>query len=582
MLDELAPVLGLDAERVQMAKRYLQERNPAASLAGEVVGSIAPTGMISRGVGAALQGTRLAGAAPLIGDVIAGAAAGAGEANEDRFSGALLGGTVAGAGGAAARRVFGGGPPAGGAPMGGPMGGPSGGMGGPMGGMGGAGQRVSAGAAATPTDVIRVSVGEGLPVPVRLMNFMKTRDHADMQRAIELAKNNELGGPIRAGFDRIRGEMASNFDAFLDKTGAQIWKGREDRGIRVTGALEKMAAQDKARVRTLYNQAAKSADAQTKVPLNQLVPIQIGEDEIETTLLRYLTSQPTGVPSSGTVDAARQFAVNLGVLSKNEAGDLIAANPTVKNMEELRREISGIGNPADPNSIRQEGILKRLIDAHTEPYATGAYAVARNARKEVSDKYESVSTIAQLLGTKKRTPERVIAAEKVMDRLLSGTTSAANLRSLKGLLTGADGDPQAWKEVQGALVEKIRTAAYPNGAVQDAAGQRTVSPGALRGIVNEMDESGKLDIVFEPEVARGMRDLAETAEYAFTSPIGTNNFSGSSSAWINALDMMINTGVFGIPLKGGVVNNVLVPLKNAAKNRETKKEVRRLVGDNAQ
>jgi len=30
MLDELAPVLGLDAERVQMAKRYLQERNPVA------------------------------------------------------------------------------------------------------------------------------------------------------------------------------------------------------------------------------------------------------------------------------------------------------------------------------------------------------------------------------------------------------------------------------------------------------------------------------------------------------------------------------------------------------------------------
>jgi rubrerythrin len=431
-------------------------------------------------------------------------------------------------------------------------------------------------------DVIRVSVGEGLPVPVRLMNFQKTRDFADGQRARELAKNNELGGPIRENLARQQQEMASNFDAFLDKTGAQIWQGREDRGIRVTNALEKMAAQDKARVRTLYNQAAKSADAQTKVPLNQLVPIQIGEDEIETTLLRYFTSQPTGVPSSGTVDAARQFAVNLGVLSKNEAGDLIAANPTVKNMEELRREISGIGNPADPNSIRQETILKRLIDAHTEPYATGAYALARAARKEVSDKYESVSTIAQLLGTKKRTPERVIAAEKVMDRLLSGITSAANLRSLKGLLTGADGDPQAWQEVQGALVEKIRTAAYPKGTTADEAGQKSISPAALRGVVQEMDESGKLDIVFEPEVARGMRDLADTAEYAFTAPPGSVNFSNTSSAWVNAFDMIINTGIAGVPLKGGLVNNVLIPLKNAAKNREAKKEVRRLVGDNAQ
>lgn len=576
MLDELAPVLGLDADRVQMAKRYLQERNPGMSLAGEIGGSILPTGMVSRSIGGALAGTRAAGMAPLIGDVTAGALAGAGEANENRFGGALLGGTLGGAGGAAGRRMFGGGatPPDAGMPPSGPVGG--------MGGMGGAGQRVSAGAAATPTDVIRVFVGEGLPVPVRLMNFQKTRDFADVQRARELAKNNELGGPIRETLARQQQEMASNFDAFLDKTGAQIWKGREDRGIRVTNALEKMAAQDKARVRTLYNQAAKSADAQTKVPLNQLVPIQIGEDGIETTLLRYFTSQPIGVPSSGTVDAARQFAVNLGVLSKNEAGDLIAANPTVKNMEELRREISGIGNPADPNSIRQETILKRLIDAHTEPYAIGAYALARAARKEVSDKYESVSTIVQLLGTKKRTPERVIAAEKVMDRLLSGTTSAANLRSLKGLLTGADGDPQAWQEVQGALVEKIRTAAYPKGATADEAGQKSISPAALRGIVQEMDESGKLDIVFEPEVARGMRDLADIAEYVFTAPPGSVNFSNTSSAWVNAFDMLVNTGISGIPLKGGFVNNVLIPLKNAAKNREAKKEVRRLVGDNAQ
>lgn len=110
-LDELAPILGLDPARVQAAKDYLRERAPTASLAGEVTGGILGSIPAVRGAGAALAGTRLAGAAPLLGEIGYGAAYGAGEAPEgQRLTGALIGGGAAGIGGALANRFLPGGP----------------------------------------------------------------------------------------------------------------------------------------------------------------------------------------------------------------------------------------------------------------------------------------------------------------------------------------------------------------------------------------------------------------------------------------------------------------------------------------
>lgn len=110
-LDELAPILGLDPARVQAAKDYLRERAPTASLAGEVTGGILGSIPAVRGSTALLGGTRLAGAAPLLGEVGYGAAYGAGEAPEgQRALGALIGGGAAGIGGALANRFLPGGP----------------------------------------------------------------------------------------------------------------------------------------------------------------------------------------------------------------------------------------------------------------------------------------------------------------------------------------------------------------------------------------------------------------------------------------------------------------------------------------
>jgi hypothetical protein len=111
-LDDLAPMLGFDPQRVQAAKDFLRQQAPVSTLAGEVAGGLLPAAGFGRAAQTLTAGSPLASLAPALGDVAFGASFGAGEAPEgERGMGALLGGATAGLAGAAGRRLFGGGQP---------------------------------------------------------------------------------------------------------------------------------------------------------------------------------------------------------------------------------------------------------------------------------------------------------------------------------------------------------------------------------------------------------------------------------------------------------------------------------------
>jgi hypothetical protein len=101
-MDELAPMMGLDAETVQAAKEMLRERYPVSSFAGEVAGQVGQLAAGGVGIRALGGGVRALGAA----EVAQGALYGAGESNENRLMGAALGGGAALAGQQIAQRFL--------------------------------------------------------------------------------------------------------------------------------------------------------------------------------------------------------------------------------------------------------------------------------------------------------------------------------------------------------------------------------------------------------------------------------------------------------------------------------------------
>ena len=438
-----------------------------------------------------------------------------------------------------------------------------------------------AGSAGTPLDLIRATQAADLGID--LMPFQRTRKFQDMQRAHELAKNGEVGLPIRRRFSEQQAAIAQKFDDYIESTGSEVREDITAQGAKITDAMTNMLDRDKARVRVLYTRAGKSDEAGTVVPIDRNIDVAIDGEDANTNVIDWLNFQTTGLQTSGVTDSAKQLAVKLGLATKDKTtGDLIPQQATIANLEKWRREINQISDANDPSLQRQKSILKTLIDAHTEPYAKGAFAEARAARREVGRKYEDVTTIAQLLKTKRNTPERVVASEKVVERILQGGTSVANVKALRDLVIGPGGDPQAWKEVQGATLEFLRDKAYQRGSHLDEFGNRTMNVGAFRNAVRELDKSGKLNVLLGYEKANAVRTMSDAAETIFTAPPGSVNFSNTSSGWWNIADMILNTGLFQMPLPAGFLSNAVKPLKSYVKDRPLRQEVSRLVGGSEQ
>lgn len=95
----------------QETKEFLRQEAPVSSVLGEITGGGLAAIPAIRGAQGILAGTRLAGAAPLIGETAYGALYGAGEAGEgNRLRGATIGGVTGLAGGALVNRFLPGGP----------------------------------------------------------------------------------------------------------------------------------------------------------------------------------------------------------------------------------------------------------------------------------------------------------------------------------------------------------------------------------------------------------------------------------------------------------------------------------------
>lgn len=593
--------LGLLSQFAGDQVQGLEALNPISGMAGELVGSALGTAGLGRAAGGALNlaapglAARLAGGgtAGAVGREVAkdvayggiyGANTGEGFA-QGAALGALgsLGGQAVGAGIRRAAPVVGrmlgrdsgelmppvdtGLPPAGGGVP--PMGGipPTGGT--PMGGAPTSGAAMQAadetfipqtvrsrdaGSAGTSEETIRAQRAAELPVPVELARFQRSRLFEEQQRARELAKNNEVGGPIRARLAEQQEALRQNFDKFIDETGSEVWENAREKGVVVDEALKKLANVGKTRIRVLYKRAEKAGETAEAVPY---APIKAFIDEQDVTTREKLAPVLDAVANQ---------------LRKNDPDG--TGTISINSLENIRKLINKVAQPGTPDaSFGNE--LKGLIDQTTEGVGGDLYKQARAARIQYANTFENAGLVKKLMGTKPGTVDRQVALEKVAEQAIySRGTALDDIKALKGVLDQASSrGERAWRELQGATLEHIRDQAY-KGVIRDESGQAVISPAALERVITDLDRSGKLDYVFGRRTADLLRTINDVAKDVVTAPPGSINTSGTSGAILNALDTLGTFGITGQPIPGG---KLLMGLKSALKNRELRKEVKRLL-----
>lgn len=382
-----------------------------------------------------------------------------------------------------------------------------------------------------------------------------TRDAAQLKFEAETAKLPGPGTPLRQRLIAQNNQILNNFDGWIDQTGAQAPSLRAV-GAAVDQALVKQAAADKARVRTAYNAANASEEARAMVDPGKVVSIGEGEQALTSSPIDYLNSKPAGLNSTKLVDDARAYALKLGIAEKGADGQLIPRPATIRDMEAWRREISG-ATGYEPSDIQASTVLKKLIDAQTEPVAGPLYRNARRMRERFAQNYENRATIAKLLTEKRGTADRAVALEDVFQHSIL-KASLDDVRNVRRVLQrGGEEGQQAWRELQGATMRHIRDEATKSVAL-DSRGNRVVSPAALDRIVNELDADGRLDFVFGKQGAQRVRDIRELAQIMKTvPPESAVNTSNTVSALLAAFGDVGASSLTGAPIPVATVTRMV-------------------------
>lgn len=585
----------------------LEALNPAAGMTGEVIGSALGTAGLAKGAAAGLKAVAPGMAERLAGGGLAGAVGRealtdatygglyAANTGEDIGTGVALGalGSLGGqAVAAGARRVApavgrmlgrevpppdGGVPPMGGPgvpPMGGGVPPAGGAMGGaadagvpPMGGgaaMGGAEEPFipstttfrGGGAEGTSLETLRRTQAEGLPVPVELTLGAATRD------AEQLAFEKEqlygaLGGPLRKRAEENNLQALENFDRFIDETGATKTENIADSGNAVIKALSEGYKAAKNKVNVAYKRAEQSEGAQEPVSYAELKAYIDGQDEATKDLAPVLKS------------VAQQIAKN----DPQGTGQI-----SVATMENIRKLISRNSQQGTPSSV-YGGEMKGIIDTLTEGKGGELYNKARKLRIEQARKFENRAIVARLVSNVKNMDDPKVAADEVFKKSIMNE-APEDIKFLRQTLRtlGPDGR-QAWSELQGATVRDIAKKATANSRLT-ADNQAVISADGLNKAIKALDENGRLDVIFNPKMARQLRDLRDVVMYVNTVPPGTSiNSSGTARTLAALFGEMAITGGASAYLTGSTVPVPIVTgikmMMKASKDREIRQKIAR-------
>lgn len=423
---------------------------------------------------------------------------------------------------------------------------------------GAAGAR-SGGAAAVEAGTLRQAKAEELPVPIKLTEGQKTREFGQQRFERETAKEPELGEPIRQRFAEQNMKLQQNFDAFIDSTGAEAGDLRAV-GQSVDKALRSRAAADKTKIRTLYKEAEKTGEMESPVTLDALV--------------KHIDESGPEAEVANILKAAKAKAIQLGVATENENGQLIPQPVSLKNAELFRRSINNATN-AEPTNIRQASIMKDLVDEATEGAGGAAYRKARAARTRYAKDYENIGLVKNLIGQKRGSSDRAIALEDVLRRsVIEPSTSLDDVRQIRRLLrTEGDNGKQAWRELQGATLNYIKDEALKNVA-RDQQVNAIISPAQLDRAIQKLDKNGKLDFVFGKKGAEMLRTVNDVAKDVLVAPPGTVNTSNTASVLAGLMDVAIS-GTSGIPAP--IMTSLRLATKSI-KDRKTRARVRKALG----
>jgi hypothetical protein len=350
-------------------------------------------------------------------------------------------------------------------------------------------------AAETPEATIRQMTAAGLREPVPLTRGQVTQSPTQLEFEKTMAKKfpETVGRPLVEQKEKAGEAIIRNFDKYIDATGAEKADMELVRSVgrAVDKALVEEAKKAKFEVDKAYTAARQSPEAEALVPYDNVLDLIEEYDPVTRSEL---------APILNAVEAS------LKKLDPDNTGTIFLGD-----LQRVRERVNKLAQPGTPNYEFGKQIKAELDNIEA---ASGGekFRAARELRARKAKYFENASFVSDLLSTKDGSKDRVVALDKIFKHaILDGSledTRAIGVVLKKG---GVDAQ-QAWKELQGLTIAKMRDDA--DALFQNARkGQSVEGPlNQFKIRVRELDRSGKLEYLFGSKGAQEIRDTISTVE----------------------------------------------------------------------
>jgi hypothetical protein len=389
--------------------------------------------------------------------------------------------------------------------------------------------------------------GESAPTKGQLKG-----DFATQQFEGENAKNAARGEELRTRLESQNQRAATVLDDFIEGYDPKT-SGNYERGEMVANVLGAQAKRDKQAVTALYNKAKAEGRMSEPVSVNSVV--------------KFLDDSKSAEGNAPVLGAIRKKIDRI-----NTEGELAGTGSiSINDMEELRKFVrnnmpyEGAGAYYGAQAINE-------IDSVLNQAGGTAYRQARAAYKGYVDKYKNKAIVANIIGTKRGTNDRIVALEDVFDKtILKGKQN--DLVHLKTVLksAGEDGD-QALKELQAGWVEHLKEKAFSNTSSTDSKGLASISTAKVIKEIRDMDKAGKLDVLMGKDQAQRIRDFGEVIQALNVKRPGAINTSNTASIMAPFIESSISMMLTGLPFPAMTAIKAAVKMKNNAAVERAVKE----------
>jgi len=223
----------------------------------------------------------------------------------------------------------------------------------------------------------------------------------------------------------------------------------------------------------------------------------------------------------------------------NDVAELLAMNDpqktgtiSIRNLEDI---FQVVGTAKDSPSAKT---LKDLITQIGDSAGGKLYQEARQARKQLAKEFEDVSRVDKLLGTKAGYKDRRVALDDVYNHIVVDG-SLEEMRTVTQLLKkGGPEGQQAYKELQGYTIQRMKDLLLKKGDETDA-----ILLNNFNNFVTQLDREDKLAYMFGKTGRDKLLDLRQTIKDVMVKEPGAVNYPNTGGVVLRGLETLLKLPV---------------------------------------